>query len=136
MSKSLDNNSFKESLNILHFDKKDDKSNKSNKSNKCLPNLRYINNNIKNNEKINTNNMNKNFSLLYNNFPNIKNKVTSFFNVYDSQFDVKIKKQIIEKVYHVINEKDNKHAISKLNTKFKQRNDSILNVVRNMMILI
>ena len=109
MSKSLEKYSFKDSFNILHFDKKDDKSNKSNESNKCLPNLRYINNNIKDNEKTNINNMNKNLSLLYNNYQNIKNKVTNFFNIYDSLFDVKIKKRIIEKFYHVINEKDNKH---------------------------
>ena len=127
MSKSLEKDSFKDSFNILNY-KKDDKLNKSNK---FLPNLRYINNNIKDNEKTNMNNNNKNFFLLYNNYQNIKNKVTNFFNIYDSIFDVKLKKTDYRRSLSCDYEKDNKHVINELNTKFKQKNDSILNVVRN-----
>jgi hypothetical protein len=120
ISKSIENKSFKDSFNILHFDKKDDI--KSTKINKILQNLRYN----KDNE-----NPNKNITLLYNNYQNIKNKVTNYFNIYDYIFNVKIKKNDYRKSLSSDYEKDNKNVINTLNIKFKQKNDSILNVIRN-----
>ena len=123
--------SFKESYNIYHFIKKEE-------SNKLFPNLRYnnINNNIsnKNNSKesdYEIEHQSRSIPLFYNNYQNIKNKITNYFNHYDSIFNVKTKKTDYTKSLSCDYDKDNRNVIDLFTTKFKQKNDSILNVVQN-----
>ena len=127
-SNNISKKSFKDSLNILNFMKKNDLSNK------ILPNLRYSNNNNnKNNDKENEiKNPNRSCALLYNNYQNIKNKANNYFNYYDSIFTVKIKKTDYRKSLSSDYEKDNRHVIDLMTTKYKHKNESILNVVENI----
>ena len=126
---SIDSNnkqkkSLNDSFNILHLDKK------SNKMNKIVQNLRYSKNRIiKNNE---LKNQGINLTLLYNNYQNIKNVTTNFYNYYDSIFPLKLKNTDYRKNLSCDYEMDNKNVIDMFSTKFKQKNDSILNVKRNI----
>jgi hypothetical protein len=125
-SNNTQKKSFKDSFNIYNFLKKEE-------SNKFLPNLRYDNNN-KNNEKSNDNEIehqNKSIPLLYNNYQRIKDKLNNYFNYYDSIFNVKTKKTDYTRSLSCDYEKDNRNVIDLFTTRFKQKNDSILNVVRN-----
>ena len=125
-SNNTQKKSFKESFNIYNFLKKEE-------SNKFLPYLRYDNNN-KNNEKSNDNDtelQTKSIPLLYNNYQSIKDKLNNYFNYYDSIFNVKTKKTDYTRSLSCDYEKDNRNVIDLFTTKFKQKNDSILNVVRN-----
>ena len=115
--------SFNSSFNILHLDTKNDKTNK------IAKNLRYNKNkSIKNKE---LENESINLTLLYNNYQNIKNVANNFYNYYDSIFPLKLKMTDYRKNLSCDYEKDNKNVIDMLTTRFKQKNDSILNVVRN-----
>jgi hypothetical protein len=125
-SNNTQKKSFKDSFNIYNFLKKEE-------SNKFLPNLRYDNNN-KNNEKSNDNEIehrNKSIPLLYSNYQRIKDKLNNYFNYYDSIFNVKTKKTDYTRSLSCDYEKDNRNVIDLFTTRFKQKNDSILNVVRN-----
>ena len=125
-SNNTQKKSFKESFNIYNFLKKEE-------SNKFLPYLRYENNN-KNNEKSNDNDIEhqtKSIPLLYSNYQSIKDKLNNYFNYYDSIFNVKTKKTDYTRSLSCDYEKDNRNIIDLFTTKFKQKNDSILNVVRN-----
>lgn len=125
-SNNTQKKSFKDSFNIYNFLKKEE-------SNKFLPNLRYDSNN-KNNEKSNDNEIehqNKSIPLLYNNYQSIKDKLNNYFNYYDSIFNVKTKKTDYTRSLSCDYEKDNRNVIDLFTTRFKQKNDSILNVVRN-----
>ena len=119
--KSKQKKELKDSFNILNFTKKE-----TDKNSTILPNLRYSQNNTKENEI-----PNKSTPLLYNNFQNIKNKANNYLNYYDLIFSVKTKKTSYTKSLSSDYEKDNKNVIEYYNTRFKQKNDSILNVVRN-----
>ena len=127
-SNNTQKKSFKDSFNIYNFLKKEE-------SNKFLPNLRYDNNNDnnnKNNEKSNEiEHQNKSIPLLYNNYQSIKDKLNNYFNYYDSIFNVKTKKTDYTRSLSCDYEKDNRNVIDLFTTRFKQKNDSILNVVRN-----
>jgi hypothetical protein len=126
-SNNTQKKSFKDSFNIYNFLKKEE-------SNKFLPNLRYDNNNNKNNEKSNDNEIehqNKSIPLLYSNYQRIKDKLNNYFNYYDSIFNVKTKKTDYTRSLSCDYEKDNRNVIDLFTTRFKQKNDSILNVVRN-----
>ena len=115
--------SFNSSFNILHLDTKNDKTNKIAKY------LRYNKNkSIKNKE---LENEGINLTLLYNNYQNIKNVANNFYNYYDSIFPLKLKMTDYRKNLSCDYEKDNKNVIDMFTTRFKQKNDSILNVVRN-----
>jgi hypothetical protein len=125
-SNNTQKKSFKDSFNIYNFLKKEE-------SNKFLPNLRYDNNN-KNNEKSNDKEIehqNKSIPLLYSNYQRIKDKLNNYFNYYDSIFNVKTKKTDYTRSLSCDYEKDNRNVIDLFTTRFKQKNDSILNVVRN-----
>ena len=103
--------SFKDSFNILNLTKKetDKKKNK-------LPNLRYSQNNTKENE-----NENPNISVLltYKNFQNIIDKANNYVNYYDTIFNVKTKKTDYTKCLSCDYEKDNKKVINSFNIKYK-----------------
>ena len=115
--------SFNSSFNILHLDTKNDKTNQ------IAKNLRYNKNkSIKNKE---LENEGINLTLLYNNYQNIKNVANNFYNYYDSIFPLKLKMTDYRKNLSCDYEKDNKNVIDMFTTRFKQKNDSILNVVRN-----
>ena len=117
--------SFHDSFNILHLDKRSDKANN------IMENLRFNKNKykkIKNNE---LQNQGINLTLLYNNYQNIKNVANNFYNYYDSIFPLKLKNTDYRKNLSCDYEKDNKNVINMFTTRFKQKNDSILNVVRN-----
>jgi hypothetical protein len=116
-SNNTQKKSFKDSFNIYNFLKKEE-------SNKFLPNLRYDNNN-----KIE--HQNKSIPLLYSNYQRIKDKLNNYFNYYDSIFNVKTKKTDYTRSLSCDYEKDNRNVIDLFTTRFKQKNDSILNVVRN-----
>ena len=115
---------FNDSFNILHSDKKNDKTNK------LLENLRYNKNKNRNKYK-EFENQGINLTLLYNNYQNIKNVANNFYNYYDSIFPLKLKTTDYRKNLSCDYETDNKNVIEMLTTRFKQKNDSILNVVRN-----
>ena len=115
--------SFNSSFNILHLDTKNDKTNK------IAKNLRYNKNkSIKNKE---LENEGINLTLLYNNYQNIKNVANNFYNYYDSIFPLKLKNTDYRKNLSCDYEIDNKNVIDMFSTKFKQKNDSILNVLKN-----
>ena len=115
--------SFNSSFNILHLDKKKDKENK------IVQNLRNNKNRIIKNKELEAQGIN--LTLLYNNYQNIKNVANNFYNYYDSIFPLKLKMTDYRKNLSCDYEKDNKNVIDMFTTRFKQKNDSILNVVRN-----
>ena len=119
-SENIQQKSFQNSFNILNFVKK-------NKTNKIFPKLRYNQSNIKGNE---VPSQTKNLSLLYNHCQNIKNRPNNNnYNYYDSKFIVKMKMTDYRKSLSCDYEKDNRNVIDLMTKKFKQKNDSILNVI-------
>ena len=124
-------NSLKDSFKILNLTKKNNSTiflNRNNNKN-LIYNLRYNkeNNNLTNEKDNNTATL-KSLSSIYNNYHTIFNKTNTD---YDSIFLNKSKMTNYKKWLSSDYEKDNKSVIDIFGTKYKQKTDSILNVVQN-----
>ena len=124
-------NSLKDSFKILNLTKKNNSTIFLNRNDnkKLIFNLRY--NKDSNNlisEKDNNTTTLKSLSSIYNNYHTIFNKTNTD---YDSIFLNKSKMTNYKKWLSSDYEKDNKSVIGIFGTKYKQKTDSILNVVQN-----
>lgn len=124
-------NSLKDSFKILNLTKKNNSTILLNRNDnkKLIYNLRYNkDNNILISEKDNNTTTLKSLSSIYNNLHTFFNKTNTD---YDSIFLNKSKMTNYKKCLSSDYEKDNKSVIDIFGTKYKQKTDSILNVVQN-----
>ena len=118
---------FKDSFQILHYSVNED--NKNITTNRILQDTTINKRNLK---EIDMSKTYKPISFLYDNYNEIiKNKTNNIFNYYDSIFMMQTKKTDYRKDLSSDFVKDNRVVINSLSTKFKQKHDSILNVLHN-----